>query len=163
MKAIVIMFDGNTPSDSVIAGLIATLRSAQRSGDVPATVTVLDDTTVAKTLVSAKTGATVKSVIIPPEVEETPQDKALIFIGTKYSPFIGINMDSFKRRLIQDFTIAQWLRKTQHENEESKALINAMKLLSENKYNVSRALMKKYNFTKTTLEAIINIYNLYKQ
>lgn len=162
MKAIVILYDNSSSvAEGVVIEMLKLLNNALPTGSTPGTVTMLDDDAVAQALVTSRGTKTVFGTIIP---EESPQDQAVIYLGEKYKNFISLSMKSFETALTKDFLLAKFVTERGRGNKDQKALINAMKTLSENSvYTLSPALTKKYNFNKQVLTTVIETYNAYNQ
>lgn len=89
--------------------------------------------------------------------ETTPEDNAVIYIGTVMEqalkePFDGYKLFRAVMNKVDEF-------KSHFSEEEHKKLINALFILSQEDLEVSRALLRKYHFSQEKLLIMKKVYN----
>lgn len=89
--------------------------------------------------------------------ETTPEDNAVIYIGTVMEqalkePFDGYKLFRAVLNKVDEF-------KCHFSEEEHKKLINALFILSQEDLEISRTLLRKYHFSQEKLLIMKKVYN----
>lgn len=150
-RALVILFTGYEPNESALAEVSAVLNERCSAEN-------LDCFTF-----SAKDLATMLLTIDPTTVahgqneETTPEDKAVIYIGTLLEKDLKEPFDGYKffRAVLNKIDEV----KIHFSEEEHKRLMNALFILSQEDLEVSRKLLKKYHFSQEKILILKKVYN----
>lgn len=157
-KTIVITYEGDTPSESVITEMLKALSKSQ-SNNVPGTVFVFDEEDIAKAMsiiATQKLGAARSAILLK---NHTAEDEAVIFIGNKYIKCIGTQPKVFAMNLSADYWVAKIAKSRANATPHQLALLSAVETLgSKSQLQISESVLEKYNITKRVLECICNLY-----
>lgn len=150
-RALVIFFNGYEPNEPALAKVGAALYESCSAKDL--NCFTFSGKELATMLL--KTG----SVAVTPvqDEEKTPEDEAVIYIGTLLEKDLKEPFDSYKffravMNKIDEFRI-------HFSEEEHKRLMNALFILSQEDLEVSRKLLKKYHFSQEKILILKKVYN----
>lgn len=158
VHAIVIFYDGKTPTETDIALIGKTVD--ERLGVVgDEQILVYSSKELSNmVLTSAQTPMTVVSQGVIKEQKRTPEDYAIIYVGEMLkSDLKDYDYEKFVPMLTQRIVIAQ-----QNMTEDSKKFLNALEILSKDTLEVSKNLLREYYFTPKILGVIKNVYTYFK-
>lgn len=149
IRTIVFIYEGEEP-DEVIIGRMAANLPTDRANSF---------TFSSKEIAEMFAEAMVKKgvAVNQPCEETTPEDNAVIYIGTVMEqalkePFDGYTLFRAVMNKVDEF-------KSHFSEEEHKKLINALFILSQEDLEVSRALLRKYHFSQEKLLIMKKVYN----
>lgn len=150
-RALVILFNGYEPDKPALAKVGAALNETCSAENLSCIAFSAKD--LATMLL--KTGPI---TIAPIQDEETtPEDKAIIYIGTLLEKDLKEPFDGYKffRAVLNKIDEI----KIHFSEEEHKRLINALFILSQEDLEVSRKLLKKYHFSQEKILILKKVYN----
>lgn len=91
------------------------------------------------------------------ELELTPADKAVIYVGTVLNPYLGSNYktENFVAKLAEKITEVK-----NRDDSEAREFMNAIFILSQEDLKISKSILKKYRLDENKIRIIKRLYNL---
>lgn len=123
-----------------------------------AEVIALDEEDIANIVISH----TLQKMLAPhypmlAEPELTPEDKAVIYIGTVLNECLGSNYktENFVAKLAEKITEVK-----NRDDSEAREFMNAIFILSQEDLKISKSILKKYKLDENKIRIIKRLYNL---
>lgn len=153
LHAIVVFYDGKTPTETDIAVLGAVLD--ERFGmTTDSQIMVYSEKELSNLIL---TGIPQVKELITPAKEvsnRTPEDYAVIYIGEILKPYLkDYNYEQFVPILTRKIVAAQ-----QNMTEDDRKFLNALDVLSQHTLNISKSLLREYYLTPRIITVIKNTY-----
>lgn len=153
LHAIVVFYDGKTPTETDIDVLGAVLD--ERFGmTTDSQIMVYSEKELSNLIL---TGIPQVKELITPAKEvsnRTPEDYAVIYIGEILKPYLkDYNYEQFVPILTRKIVAAQ-----QNMTEDDRKFLNALDVLSQHTLNISKSLLREYYLTPRIITVIKNTY-----
>lgn len=150
-QAIVIVYNGDKPSPRTMASIVDALVNTCAVDNVQSYHLDEKDLVIA---VAAYAAAHLNNIVKKQDacIDTTPEDHAVIYLGTKFADSIKDGLSAFSARLSVAYTLA----KLQHADEE---LCNAVEIIGNgNLSNVSVKTSARYGFSDPEFNMVKNLY-----
>lgn len=149
VRALVILFNGYEPNEPALAKVGAALNESCSAENLNCFTFSAKD--LAAMLLTPTTVAHEQNE------ERTPEDEAVIYIGTLLEKDLKEPFDGYKffRAVLNKIDEI----KIHFSEEEHKRLMNALFILSQEDLEVSRKLLKKYHFSQEKILILKKVYN----
>lgn len=155
-RAILLIYEGEVaPDDAFVIDLQRAVGA--QSGAETVNAVVFNQQEIAQVLLASEhvSGVvkTMTKVAKNPRVENTPEDKAIIYFGTILAHALA---KPFDKKEFTGAVLNAYLRL--ESEEEKKRFDNALEILSGEDLKISKSLMDKYNFTKQKIAVFNTLY-----
>lgn len=157
-RAVLIIFDGTELPNTVIdtiAKHIANIADAEKVD------TFIYSAKEIASIIINNVGKPENASIEPKPIERTPEDQAIIFIGTIMKDALEAPYDGYVlfKALVNKIDELRNDLITQTGKEAYDQFMNALFILSQENLVVSKSLMKKYHFSQEKIATIKKTYN----
>lgn len=151
-QAIVIVYNGDKPSPRAMGSIVDALVNTCAVDNVQSYHLDEKDLVIA---VAAYAAAHLNNIVKKQDacIDTTPEDNAVIYLGTKFADSIKDDLSAFSARLSVAYTLA----KLQNADEQ---LCNAVEIIGNGKYsNLSAKVSVRYEFGVLEFNMVKNLYH----
>lgn len=152
LKALIVMYEGDTVSSELVASIGSAINAECRAKNI--SVYSYDEKDIANAIIKF---ATPEEEPKSNHSEYNAEEKAVIYIGTLFQNVLGqsYKTETFVSALTQKISEARYA-----SDEDSKAFMNALFVLSQEDLHISQALLRKYRMNESKILIIKRIYNI---
>lgn len=152
LKALIVMYEGDAASSRLVAAIGTAINSECNGKNV--SVYSYDEKDIANAIIKF---ATPEEEPKSNHSEYNPEENAVIYIGTLFKNVLGqsYKTETFVSALTQKISEARYA-----SDEDSKAFMHALWVLSQEDLHISQALLRKYRMNESKILIIKRIYNI---
>lgn len=152
LKALIVMYEGDAASSRLVAAIGTAINSGCNGKNV--SVYSYDEKDIANAIIKF---ATPEEEPKSNHSEYNPEENAVIYIGTLFKNVLGqsYKTETFVSALAQKISEARYA-----SDEDSKAFMHALWVLSQEDLHISQALLRKYRMNESKILIIKRIYNI---
>ena len=152
LKALVFMYEGDAVSSELVANIGTAINAECKGKNI--SVYSYDEKDIANAIIKF---ATPEEEPKSKPSEYNPEENAVIYIGTLFQNVLGqsYKTETFVSALTQKISEARYA-----SDEDSKAFMHALWVLSQEDLHISQALLRKYRMNESKILIIKRIYNI---
>lgn len=155
MNALIFWVSGSLTPDNT-EPIKKAVEALAKNGVNPHGVTVMSDREVAAIIIEKAHESKEQK---PEEVDYTPEDQAIIFLGT----VMKNELEKGSKAIFVNGLINRIEKARKHPNREmSREFMNTLFILSQEDLTISAGLMTKYNFDEEKIAIVKEVYNIVK-